>query len=460
MNRKIALLGIVGTFVGLAGCSDSAEKPALDSRAEPPNKVASAPSDSQQKGKQLLALKLQADGKELTLVESGRAGYTARYTNTAGLADMFVRFKSTGATVSQCHDGSGAAVRCGDVPFFAKVTKKDGGTLVQVTDIYGESCGEQEFSAEDIAAEASSDSSGAAQDDEEAACSSCSSDSNSESVSEADSDGEVCDENSTVARRDAFCQSVNDYLTNNGLASIDCSTLDTQTTFKDSKAPRDGTDVACHDIWEPAYEQVTVWLKTCPSEDQRATQWHEVVRWQLLQEGACSHSPIVLDLDGNGFLASTPENGARFDLLGTGVAVQTAWPEGADAFLALDRDGNGRIDGSTELFGNSTRGAHWDDGFAALAELDTNEDGKLDARDSAYAELVLWRDVNHDGQSSTRELTSLHDAGIRSLYLSAARISGANMFDANRNQIPLIAGFEYEDGRKGAMADIFLRFKP
>ena len=90
----------------------------------------------------------------------------------------------------------------------------------------------------------------------------------------------------------------------------------------------------------------------------------------------------------------------------------------------------------------------------------TTDGGRIDARDAAYGELTLWHDANRDGVSSPSELVTLRDAGISVLYLSAARVTGEKMFDANSNRVPLLGGFERADGTKGAMADVFLRFKP
>ena len=130
------------------------------------------------------------------------------------------------------------------------------------------------------------------------------------------------------------------------------------------------------------------------------------------------------------------------------------------AVLALDRNGNGQIDGARELFGNSTNGRSYSDGFAALAELDSNHDGRLDGKDPAFAELVVWRDKNRDGQSSPDELSTLRSVGIRALYLGAASVPDGQALDAHGNEIPLVSGFERMDGTKGVMVDAYLRFRP
>jgi hypothetical protein len=87
----------------------------------------------------------------------------------------------------------------------------------------------------------------------------------------------------------------------------------------------------------------------------------------------------------------------------------------------MDVDGNGRIDDGSELFGSGvvlSSGAHATNGFAALAELDANHDGTIDARDPGFQKLVLWADANADKQSSAFELSSVASRGIVSIDLS------------------------------------------
>ena len=59
--------------------------------------------------------------------------------------------------------------------------------------------------------------------------------------------------------------------------------------------------------------------------------------------------------------------------------------------------------------------AQQDHGFAALADLDSNADGKLDASDSQYPNLKIWRDLNQDGISQAGELKTLLESQIQSI---------------------------------------------
>ncbi|HSE48332.1 MAG TPA: hypothetical protein VLA96_03905 [Terriglobales bacterium] len=151
--------------------------------------------------------------------------------------------------------------------------------------------------------------------------------------------------------------------------------------------------------------------------------------------GACS--PIIVDMDGNDFQLTSFGGGVRFDLNRDGRAGQIAWTSAVsdDAFLALDRNGNGRIDDGGELFGNFTDqpASSSPNGFLALAELDKpvnggNGNGVIDPGDVVYWSLRLWQDKNHDGISDPAELLSLSWAGIASIALDYRRSERQDRF--------------------------------
>jgi hypothetical protein len=132
---------------------------------------------------------------------------------------------------------------------------------------------------------------------------------------------------------------------------------------------------------------------------------------------------------GDGFSLTEPENGVVFDITGLGAPEQISWTEinSDDAFLALDRNGNGVIDNGSELFGNTAPQPQpapgiARNGFFALAEFDKpanggNSDGLIDQQDAVYGTLLLWRDLNHNGICEPIELSRLGDAKVDAISL-------------------------------------------
>jgi hypothetical protein len=134
------------------------------------------------------------------------------------------------------------------------------------------------------------------------------------------------------------------------------------------------------------------------------------------------NTPIVVDRDGSGFRLTSASKGVAFDIDADGVQDNVAWTPAGDsnAFLVMDRNGNGTIDNGGELFGTATllsTGARASNGFMALAELDSNADGVISRSDTSYAQLRLWTDANHNGISEPRELETLFDARLTTIYL-------------------------------------------
>ncbi|HZO52290.1 MAG TPA: Mbeg1-like protein, partial [Bryobacteraceae bacterium] len=120
--------------------------------------------------------------------------------------------------------------------------------------------------------------------------------------------------------------------------------------------------------------------------------------------------PMVLDLDGDGVNTIDVGQGIHFDHDGNGFAEQTGWIDADDGILVRDLNGNGLVDNGFELFGDNTllaNGTYAADGFLALADLDGNHDGVMNASDGAFSQLRIWKDLDSDGVTDAGELRTL-----------------------------------------------------
>lgn len=182
---------------------------------------------------------------------------------------------------------------------------------------------------------------------------------------------------------------------------------------------------------------VTVTTQACGTWEGRSNHWYveggvlttvQNDRVTLLNAGSCAiecppgwlpdgngrcyePSPIIIATGkGARYRLTSPANGVLFDFDGDGVPEQMAWTESDSdgAFLALDRDGDGKITSARELFGNITL-AGVANGFDALLRMtmETNGGilrGSVSSDDPIFAQLLLWKDTNHNGFSEPWEL--------------------------------------------------------
>jgi hypothetical protein len=128
-------------------------------------------------------------------------------------------------------------------------------------------------------------------------------------------------------------------------------------------------------------------------------------------------SSLLFPLHGQGtdFALTSPEQGVLFDSDGNGAKEQIAWTRtGMNvAFLAIDLNGDGRINSGKELFGSATL-AGSRNGCSALLQMFRRSgappSGSLHDGHDLYNRLLLWVDRNHDGHSDRTEVTMAREA--------------------------------------------------
>ena len=109
------------------------------------------------------------------------------------------------------------------------------------------------------------------------------------------------------------------------------------------------------------------------------------------------YDPLVIDLNNDGIKGSNLDYKINFDLDNNGFKEATSWIDNNDAFIAIDKNNNGKIDNGSELFGNKSisnnayayTNPNAKNGFEALSEFDSNNDGIIDINDEKFANLNL-----------------------------------------------------------------------
>lgn len=160
--------------------------------------------------------------------------------------------------------------------------------------------------------------------------------------------------------------------------------------------------------------------------------------------------PMAIDLDGEG-LETVDINKSQiyFDVDNDGFREQTGWISKNEAILAIDKNGNGKIDDQFEMFGSTTK-----TGFEELKELDTNGDGIINSQDVDFNKIRVWRDLNENGVTDDGELQTATEAGIESIYTNSYKIDALN----NNNIITEKTTIQYSDGSTKNLYDVATQY--
>ncbi|MCH4191808.1 MAG: hypothetical protein LKF52_05830 [Butyrivibrio sp.] len=118
-------------------------------------------------------------------------------------------------------------------------------------------------------------------------------------------------------------------------------------------------------------------------------------------------------------------------------------------FLAIDKNGDGKINDGSELFGTESG-----DGFDDLKSYDEDENGWIDENDGIWNELKVWM-KNEGGEDS---LISLKNEGVGAIYLGETQTQFTQLGSdfQSKGKIQSTGVFLHEDGRAGTIQHIDL----
>ena len=152
--------------------------------------------------------------------------------------------------------------------------------------------------------------------------------------------------------------------------------------------------------------------------------------------------PLVLNFEGK--FCELTESRMAFDLNADGTAEMIPGLGGGSAYLVFDRNGNGKADNGSELFGVASG-----NGFADLGQLDQDRNGWIDEGDAVFDQLALWNGERFD---------SLSKRGVGALYVAAVDAPFALKTSSNEllGQIRAAGVYLTEAGEIGQMQQVDL----
>lgn len=153
--------------------------------------------------------------------------------------------------------------------------------------------------------------------------------------------------------------------------------------------------------------------------------------------------PLVLNFSGN--VADLTDTKFSFDLDCDGESDSISTLSQGSGFLAFDKNGDGKVNDGSELFGTSSG-----DGFKDLAAYDKDGNGWIDENDDIYDKLKIWvKDLNGNDT-----LYSLKEKNVGAIYLGSVdtNLILRSETSGNINGALRRSGlFLYEDGSGAGM---------
>ena len=157
--------------------------------------------------------------------------------------------------------------------------------------------------------------------------------------------------------------------------------------------------------------------------------------------------PLVVNVGSD--VTSVSDKKFSFDLDNDGKMDNISMPQNGSGFLSYDKNGNGKIDNGSELFGTSSG-----DGFRDLSKLDSDKNGWIDENDDAWSKLSVWF-KSADGKDT---LMSLKDADIGAICLGSVNTPIEFRSDSNEKTVNALSRstgvFLKESGGSGTIQHV------
>ena len=155
--------------------------------------------------------------------------------------------------------------------------------------------------------------------------------------------------------------------------------------------------------------------------------------------------PLVINLSDTPI--SLSDETVSFDLDTDGNLDDMPTLSAGAAFLALDKNNNGKIDDGSELFGSQTG-----NGFLELAEYDDNQDGVINQHDEVFNQLLVWQ------PGSGEQLTNLSATDVDTLSLQSVttEFQFTNELNQQLGQMRLSSIYARDDGSIGSLHQVDL----
>ncbi|MBX7146952.1 MAG: hypothetical protein K1X44_06565 [Alphaproteobacteria bacterium] len=171
-----------------------------------------------------------------------------------------------------------------------------------------------------------------------------------------------------------------------------------------------------------------------------------------IAEGIRVHNwkPIVVDLDGDGIeLIGVEDSRTFFDVNDDGYEENVGWVDRDDGFVAIDLNNDGKITAKEIAFASQT--TEDDTDLEAMAKLyDSNKDGVLNSSDADWNKFRIWQDMDGNGVTDEGELKTLDELNIQSVKLTSdhkKEESGSNIIHGQTI-------YTKKDGSTGIAGDV------